>query len=76
MLQNALNSLVSPDAVRLLYLAKGEVERIDDLVDRLARVGVIVLQRHDPPGNVQRERPEHMDVKGLGKSEEGGQRRR
>ena len=71
MLQDALNSLVAPDEVRALDLAKGVVEGVDDLVDGLACVGRGGLQLHDPPVELPRERPEHMYVKVvLGGSEE------
>jgi hypothetical protein len=74
-LQDALNSLVAPDAVRQLDLAKGVVERVDDLVDCVACVGGSGLQPHDPSVEVPRERPEHMYVKGvLGGSEEDEER--
>jgi hypothetical protein len=62
-LEDALNSLVAPDAVRCLDLMKGVVERVDDLVDRLTCVGRSGLQPHDPSVKVPRERPEHMYVK-------------
>ena len=70
-LQDALDSLVAPDAVRLLDLMEGVVERVDDLVDCLTCVGRSGLQAHDPSVKVPRERPEHMYVKGvLGGSED------
>lgn len=73
MLQDALNSLVAPDAVRQLDLAEGVVERVDDLVDCLTCVGRSGLQAHDPSVKVPRERPEHMYVEGvLGGSEDEG----
>lgn len=73
MLEDALNSLVAPDAVRCLDLMEGVVERVDDLVDCLTCVGRSGLQPHDPSVQVPRERPEHMDVKGmLGGSEDKG----
>jgi len=72
-LEDALNSLVAPDAVRCLDLMEGVVERVDDLVDCLTCVGRSGLQPHDPSVQVPRERPEHMDVKGmLGGSEDKG----
>jgi hypothetical protein len=57
-----LNSLVAPDEVRLLDIAKREVEGVDDLVDRFASVGRSGLQRNDPRVELPRERPEHMDI--------------
>jgi hypothetical protein len=70
-LQDALNSLVAPDAVRQLDLTEGVVERVDDLVDCLTCVGRSGLQPHDPSVEVPRERPEHMNVEGvLGGSED------
>jgi len=69
--QDALDSVVAPDAVRQLDVTKGEVERVDDLVDCLACVGLSGLQPHDPSVEVPGERPEHMNVKGvLGGSED------
>lgn len=73
MLQYALDSLVAPDAVRLLDLMKGVVERVDDVVYRLTCVGRSGLQPHDPSVKFPRERPEHMYVKVvLGGSEDDG----
>lgn len=63
MLQDALDSLVAPVAVRVLDLVESVVERVDDMVDGLACVGRGGLQPHDPPVEVPRERPEHMYVK-------------
>lgn len=64
-LEDGLDSLVAPDAVRRLDLTEGVVERVDDLVDCLACVGISGLQPHNPSVEVPRERPEHMNVKGV-----------
>ena len=61
-LQDALNSLVSPVAVRQLDLTEGVIERVDDLVDCLTCVGRRGLQPRDPSVKVPRERPEHIYV--------------
>lgn len=76
MLQDALDSLVAPDAVRELDLAEGVVERVYDLVDGLACVGGSGLQPHDPSVEVPRERPKHMNVKGVLGGAEDKQRKR
>lgn len=74
-LQDALNPLVAPDAVRVLDLMEGMVEREDDLADRLTCVGRSGLQPHDPTVKVHGERPEHMYVKvALGDSGEQRQK--
>ena len=65
MLQDALDLLVAPDAVRELNLVKGVVERVDDVVDGLAGVGRSGLQSHNPSVEVPCECPEHMNVKGV-----------
>ena len=76
-LQDALNSLVAPDAVRELDIAKGVVERVNDMVDRVACGGRGGLQPHDPTVELPRERPEHMNVKVvLGGSERHNRRKR
>ena len=64
MLEDALDSLIAPYAVRQLDLTKSMVERVNDLVDCLTCVRRGGLQPHDPPVEVPRERPEHMYVKG------------
>ena len=69
--QDALDSVVAPDAVRQLDVTKSEVERVDDLVDCLTCIGRSGLQPHDPSVEVPSERPEHMNVKSvLGGSED------
>ena len=65
MLQDALNSLVAPDAVRQLDLTEDVVERVADPVDRLTCVGRSGPQPHDPSVKVLRERPEHIYVEGV-----------
>ena len=73
MLQDALNSLVAPVAVRQLDITEGVVERVDDLVDRLACVGLCGLQPHDPSVKLPCECPEVMYVKCVhGGSEDKG----
>ena len=60
--QDALNSLVAPVQIRLLDIAKGEVEGVDDMVDRLACVGCGRRQSHNPRVEVPRECPEYMHI--------------
>ncbi len=70
-MKDGLNSVVAPDQVRPLDLMKGVVERVDDLVDRLACVSRSGLQPYDPSVDIPRKIPENMDVKVvLGESED------
>ena len=76
-LQDGLDSLVAPDEIRPLDVAEGEVESVDDRVDRVACVRRGGLQPYDPRVELPRERPEHMHVEvGLGSSGGGGESRR
>ena len=77
MLQDGLDSLVAPDEIRPLDVAEGEVESVDDRIDRVACVRRGGLQPYDPRVEVPRERPEHMHVEGvLGSSGGGGEQER